>query len=334
MFEKVLIEKSVLNHHRTKSILEKIKYRKLLEIDDIDDVFNRVKKPYLQKRTNLNLFIGNKKGTLVKEAPSAYGLSGNPHYYFIHAYNCFYECDYCYLQGYFHSPDLVFFINHEDIANEMSEVLKKTPPELTPWFHAGEFSDSLGLSHLSGEIPFYFDYFQKKPNAVLELRTKSANTRELEKQVPLKNIVTTFSMSPEKQIKEHDLKTAPLKARLGSIERLHQKGFPIGIHFDPIIYNDNIITEYQELIEQLNHSIPLKEIEYISLGVVRFTKDVFHQVQKNYPKSSIHGGEFIKSFDGKVRYNRPMRLWLLQKIKDLLVQAGAQADKVYLCMED
>ena len=62
MFNKVLVEKDVTNHPRTKHILEKIKYQSLHEIDDIDEVFNRVKKPYLQKRNNLNLFIGNKKG--------------------------------------------------------------------------------------------------------------------------------------------------------------------------------------------------------------------------------------------------------------------------------
>jgi len=334
MFEKVLIEKGVLDHPRAISILEKVKYKTLLEIDTIDDVFNRVKKPYLQKRSNLNLFIGRKTGSLVKEAPAAYGESGHPHYYFIHAYNCFYECDYCYLQGHFHSPDLVFFINHEDIASEMLTIINKTPDHLKPCFHAGEFSDSLALSHLSGEISFYFNFFKNHPRAMLELRTKSANTRALEDLTPLNNIITSFSLSPEQQIREHDLKTAPLKARLAAISRLHKKNFPIGIHLDPIIYNDHIVDEYQQLIAELKNAIPLEKINYISLGVVRFTKDVFHQMQKNYPNSSIHAGEFIKSFDGKIRYNRPMRLWLLQKIKDLLVHSGGQSDKIYLCMED
>ena len=334
MFEKVLIEKGAKDHPRSQAILNKVKYKSLLEIDSIEETFNRVKKPYLHKRTNLNLFIGIKNGTRLKEAPDAYGMGGNPHYYFIHAYNCFYECDYCYLQGYFHSPDLVFFINHEDIALDMQKVIEKTPDQLRPWFHGGEFSDSLALSHLSGEIPFYFDFFAKNPRAKLELRTKSANIRELVKQTPLENIITSFSLSPEKITQQHDLKTAPLKSRLSAIKKLHQLGFPIGIHFDPIIYTEDVLDEYQKVIEQLQEAIPLDKIEYISLGVVRFTKDVFLQMQKNYPKSAILAGEFIKSFDGKVRYNRPMRLWLLQKIKDLLVQSGSISDRIYLCMED
>jgi spore photoproduct lyase len=72
-------------------------------------------------------------------------------------------------------------------------------------------------------------------------------------------------------------------ARLDAIEKLHTKSFPIGIHFDPIIFDHNLLEEYRELIEDLNKSIPLTKVRYISLGVVRFTKDVYHQVQKNYP---------------------------------------------------
>ncbi len=84
----------------------------------------------------------------------------------------------------------------------------------------------------------------------------------------------------------------------------------------------------------LNESIPLDHIEYISVGVVRFTKDVFNQVKMNYPESELLAEELIKSDDGKVRYPRPMRLWMLQTVKEALIHQGAIKDRVYLCMED
>jgi spore photoproduct lyase len=68
--------------------------------------------------------------------------------------------------------------------------------------------------------------------------------------------------------------------------------------------------------------------------VVRFTKDVYHQVQQNYPKSSLLASEFSKSFDQKIRYPRPMRLWMLHKVKDMLIKAGMKEERVYLCMEE
>ena len=116
MFEKIFIEEHLENHPKVLEIKNRFKNSELKFIKKVEDVFGRVKKPYLQKRTNLNLFIGEKKGQLVKPAPPAYGLSGEPHYYFVHAYNCIYECNYCYLQGYFQSPDIVIFLNHHEIG--------------------------------------------------------------------------------------------------------------------------------------------------------------------------------------------------------------------------
>ncbi len=335
MFDKIFIERDFVSNNQVNLIISKFPKAKITVIEKIEDIFNRVKKPYLQKNETLNLFLGEKRGQLVKEAPDAYGLSGEPHYYFIHAYNCIYECNYCYLQGYFNSPDIVLFLNHRDICNEIEKVTEEcTQKGLTPWFHAGEFSDSLALTHITGELEIYHELFSRLPNAKLELRTKSANIKALLELAPKKNIITTFSLSPADKIKKNDLQTPSLKARLKAIEKLSAVGHPIGIHFDPVVYDDDFKEKYRELISELFKSLPAEKLEYISVGVVRFTKDVFHQVKKNYPESELLGSELIKSFDGKIRYNRPMRLWILSTIKELLLEAKVQESKIYLCMEE
>jgi spore photoproduct lyase len=330
MFKNVFVEKEIINSLRVTQILEKLKLVPTL-IDNYQDYFGIVKKPYLQKRESLNLFIAKKKGTLIKEAPPAYGLTGVPHYYFVHAYNCIYECDYCYLQGHFDSPDIVLFTNFENVADEMS-LLSKSHPEI--WFHAGEFSDSLALSHISGELPLLFDFFKIHTNAKLELRTKSVNIRELKKLTPLKNIITSFSLSPDKTARTHDLKTPGLSARLKAMKELYELGHPLAIHFDPIIYHENFLDNYRDLLEELMELIPVQALQYVSVGVVRFPANVFYQVQNNYPKSSLHRAEFITGSDGKIKYPRPMRLWILNKVKELCLEYGISSEKVYLCMED
>jgi len=334
MFEKAFVEKDIIDSKRAQSILKSISYKKLEEIEKIEDIFGRVKKPYLQKRTELNIFLGRKKGELVKEAPEAYGTKGDPHYYFVHAYNCIYECQYCYLQGYFHSPDLVIFVNHEEILKEIEKKIDETKEGFTPWFHAGEYSDSLALSNITGELPIYFNFFKKHPRAKLELRTKSANIRELLKISPLKNVITSFSLSPEKAIKSYDLKTPPLKTRLKAMKELSLKGHPIGLHLDPVIFEDDFENSYRKLLKEISESISLKNLEYISLGVVRFSKTVFHQVKKNYPDSPLLAEDFVKGSDGKVRYKRPMRYWILNTLKQICIDFAAHPEKVYLCMED
>jgi spore photoproduct lyase len=331
MFERIFVEREVKDQIRAKEILKSLGRSDFEIIEKIDDIFGKVKKPYLQKREALNLFIGKKRGSLVKKAPDAYGVLGDPHFYFIHAYNCIYECQYCYLQGYFNSPDLVFFINHEEICQEIEKMILEHKNGI--WFHAGEFSDSLALSHLTGELPVLFDLFKRYPKAYLELRTKSVNIKELLKLKPIENIITSFSLSPAESIKEFDLKTPPLKHRLNAISKLHQSEHPIGIHFDPIIFEENFEDQYRYLVDQLKSAMPLEKIRYVSLGVVRFTKNVYHQMKKNYPDSSLLAENFTVSFDNKVRYIRPKRLWILQTVKKILMENGIVEDKIYLCME-
>jgi len=77
-----------------------------------------------------------------------------------------------------------------------------------------------------------------------------------------------------------------------------------------------------------------RSLAYLSLGVVRFTKDVYREVERNYPDSLIHSTPMNKSFDGKVRYHRPMRMWMMNTIKDLSLKAGIEEKKIYLCMEN
>lgn len=336
MFDKIYVEKELTHSPITENILKRFKSSEVVIIDNYEEVFQKVKKPYLQKRETLNLFVAQKKGALVKEAPDAYGLSGEPHYYFINAYNCIYECNYCYLQGYFHSPDLVFFINHEEITQAIEDTIHRHQEvsDKGIWFHAGEFSDSLALSHLTQDLESYIDVFKRNPRAYLEFRTKSANTRALEDISPLPNVITSFSLSPADKIKDNDLKTPSLNTRLAAIKKLRDKGHPIALHFDPIIYTDDIVESYEEMLELIIETIPLTEVEYISLGVVRFTKDVYKQVKMNYPESEYFYSELITSHDNKVKYPRPMRLWLLGKIKELCLKYGAKKESVYLCMEE
>lgn len=333
MFKTIFVETGVKDLPKTGEILARFKNSKVEYIDNYEQIWGRVKKPYLHKRTDLNLFLARKKGQLVKEAPNAYGVSGERHYYFIHAFNCVYECEYCYLQGYFNTPDIALFLNHGEIKQEMGSVLERHPGE-SVWFHAGEFSDSLALSHISGELEAYWDFFQKNPRAKLELRTKSVNIKRLENLAPLPNAYASFSLSPEKPAREIELKTPPLRARLKAIGGLLDKGHQIGIHFDPVVYQEDVFEQYADLFGQLSSVAPLKRFAYFSLGVARFTPDVYRQARTNYPESQMFAREFVKTSGDMIRYARPMRSWILNKLKDGLVKAGAPAENVYLCMED
>ena len=332
MWNKVYVEENIQNSPRVLNILNKVKAEPLI-LQSYDEIWGKSKKPYLHKRDSLNLFLAEKKGQLLKLAPDAYGQAGEPHYYFIHAYNCIYECQYCYLQGYFNTPDIVLFVNHEEIMEEMQKTLDSHPCTRV-WFHAGEFSDSLALTHLTGELELYHAFCKRNPNAVIELRTKSVNTKELLNLEPLDNFIISFSLSPQKMGKTIDLKTPSTQARLKTMSDLKTKGFKLAAHFDPIIYQEEFKTQYDELLVQMKELEINPALQYLSLGVVRFTKDVYREVERNYPDSPIHSTPMIKSFDNKVRYNHPMRMWIMNTVKELALKHGVKSEAIYLCMEE
>ena len=334
MFHRVFVEEDIAEHRQTKKILAQLNPKKVELIENYNNIWGQVKKPYLQKRQELNLFIAKKRGQLIKLAPDAYGAKGGPHYYFIHAFNCIYECEYCYLQGYFHTPDLVFFINHDDILAEMENILEHHQEASQVWFHGGEFSDSLALSHLTQELDTYFKFFYRHPRAHLELRTKSANIRVLKSLAPSSNIIVSYSLSPSQHLNEMDRKTPGLKARLRAIKELSKCHYRIGIHLDPIIDSPCLEQQYGELLSDLEEALSWEQLAYVSLGVVRFTSSVYRQVEKNYPHSSIRQQEFVKSFDNKIRYSRAHRTKILGNIKNLCLQWKIPEKKIYLCMEN
>jgi spore photoproduct lyase len=200
------------------------------------------------------------------------------------------------------------------------------------WFHAGEFSDSLAHTHLTGELELYHQFCKENPDAIIELRTKSVNTKEMVKLEPLPNFIVSFSLSPKDMARRVDLKTPSADSRLKAMDSLRSLGHKIAAHFDPIIYEDHLKDNYESLLVSMKELNP--ELQYLSLGVVRFTKDVYREAERNYPDSLIHTGPMIKSFDGKVRYHRPMRMWMMNTVKDLAIKHGIKEERIYLCMEE
>ncbi|BBM88978.1 hypothetical protein COTS27_00665 [Spirochaetota bacterium] len=343
LFYKVYLEKQLINHPHTQQLLKRLKLTSSqpILIERLETVFNTVHKPYATKTKTLSLIIAEKRGQTVKPAPPAYGNKSSlreKHFYFIHAYNCIYSCEYCYLQGYFNSPDIVLFVNHDTILKELETHIAKTlSHSATPYFHHGEFSDSLALSHLSGELAIYFNFFKKHPHAYLELRTKSANISTLLEQAPQPNIITSFSIAPQHLITRYDKKTASLKTRLAAIKTLLDNGFPIALHLDPIIYTEHYLEHYHTLAVALRKVVGQNThlLRHISLGTLRFAPNVWKQVNHNHPISTMTQEEWTATpgFDRKIRYPAPLRKWLLHNIKTILIKATLPADRIYYAME-
>jgi spore photoproduct lyase len=331
MFEKVFIEKDLMSLVKTEDIMSRLPQARICVIDNYEDVFGKLRKPYLLKRMRLDLFLAKKRGDLLKATPPAYGSKDVPRFYFVHQYNCIFECEYCFLQGYFDSPDIVCFLNHDEIAaaiGEKAQVYKNQEV----WFHAGEFSDNLALSSLLDDWAVYWECMAQIPWARLELRSKSAAIKSLLKLPPLKNIVVSFSLGTAKQVSDFDHKTAPLASRLKAAKQLSEYGYAIGWHFDPIIADENIAADFRQIAEQSFAAVP--KPQYISIGMLRFSDPVYRAMQRHYPKSQMHHPSIQKHLGSKLSYPSQMRDRVLSQIESILLETGYAPELIYRCMEE
>lgn len=332
MFQKIFVENQIENNSIVQKILKNFPKTPTFSINKVESYFGNFKKPYLEKRRELNLFLGRKQGDLIKQAPDAYGKAGAPHFYYVHAYNCIYECQYCYLQGHFFSPDIVWFVNHEEIIQQMKKMASKYPNGL--WFHAGEYSDSLAMAHITGELDLYHQFCQEHPHAQLELRTKSVNIKPLLRLDPAPNFIVSVSLSSIESAKKFELKVPGVTARIDFLEKLVQIGHPIALHFDPMIYTPEWEAEYQEVLNRLFERIAPEKIEYISIGIVRFPGKIYQEVQRNYPDSTLHHYQMKRNSDGKIGLPRPLRLKMVKTLRKKLQAKGIALEQIYACMEE
>lgn len=334
----IWVDESIRHHERVLSILDHPMMQKayVQTIESYHHYFGRVKKPYLNKRESLDLFLAQKPAPFVKEVFNSYGKPeiGERHFYFHYSYNCPYECEYCFLQGYFKSPDLVWFLNYEDIVKEMKELCESSPDYV--WFHAGEYSDSLALSHITKEWDHFIPELAKIPNAKLELRTKSSNIHSLlsgkrGNWMPHDKLFITFSLSPEDQIIAFDHGAPKLQARLKAIAMLLSDGFCVGIHLDPIIFP---ILSYEKLLKNMATFFSIEQISYWSVGILRFPKSSYKELLKNYPQTLLQDLQWTSRDDGKKRISIEQTQSILLSIYDLLISHKIQENKIYKCHED
>jgi len=276
------------------------------------------------------LFLTKNKGAFIKSCPGtrAYTCCG---YQILHVGTfCTMDCSYCILQAYFHPPLLQFFVNHEDLLKELDRLfLKKTLTRIG----TGEFTDSMIWDNWTDLSDLLVPKFSKQSRAVLELKTKTVNIKTLKGFRHNHKTIVSWSLNTSHIIKNEERHTASLSARLRAAAKCESWGYPLGFHFDPLMIYDGCEQEYAHVIEQLFSHISSERIVWISLGTFRFLSPLKPIIQKRFPKSKIVYGEFISGLDGKMRYFKPLRIHLYQKIVSS-IREHAPDVTIYLCMED
>ena len=253
-------------------------------------------------------------------------------YYVINAIsNCPMDCSYCVLQGYLNNPFLNLYTNWDDLLQEIDAFLSIDRQCLLR-LGTGELSDSLALESIFPFSQFLIPFFAERHNGILELKTKSANVNDLLYLNHRGKTVVSWSLNPPKIIEEEEMGTAPLKERIEAARRCQEEGYPLGFHFDPIIYHEGWEREYQQTVHQLFKQIDPKRVVWISLGGFRYPPKLKAIAEERFPKTQVFLGELFPGRDAKFRYLQEIRVEMYQKMAGWLKEINPDLF-IYLCME-
>ncbi|KAB2887419.1 MAG: DNA photolyase [Desulfobulbaceae bacterium] len=246
--------------------------------------------------------------------------------------NCPMDCAYCILQAYMNTPWITHYVNTGDLLAELDRVLDADPSRLHR-IGTGEFTDSLALDRITGLSRILVEYFAGKPNAVLELKTKSAVVGNLASLAHRGRTVVAWSLNSPAVVRREELRSATLVERLEAAAQCAAWGYRLAFHFDPIIDYPGWQDGYRETIRLLFARVPAASIAWISLGALRYLPHLKEIGVERFPGSSIYFQEFVDGLDGKSRYYRKRRVGLYQYIYRQLMQCADPRTCIYFCME-
>jgi spore photoproduct lyase len=217
----------------------------------------------------------------------------------------------------YRSAHYVLFVNYEDYFSAIEQQVAELGDK-TGYFFSGYDCDSLALEPVSGFIDAILPTFEKLPQAVLELRTKSTQIRGLLAREPLDNVVAAFSLSPQNIIDAAEAKTPNLQKRLDAMVKLQDKGWRLGLRFDPLIYHENYRQSYAKLFQQVFARIDADQLHSVSLGGFRMPQGFFQNMVQLHPREALFAGP-LEEQDGMVAYQRELESQMMDECSESLL---------------
>jgi spore photoproduct lyase len=240
---------------------------------------------------------------------------------------CPFRCAYCILPNYYRARGITIFANADEALTEVAEDLQRRKGITR--VGTGELADSLALESRIPLSTLLVPFFARLENGILELKTKSACVENLLKLPHNGRTVVSWSVNPPEIIDRLETDSAPLDMRLTAARACQLRGYPVGLHFDPLIWTDNWEVSYRRLVDRVFDALDPQGIIWISLGALRYAPS---QHESLLP-SGLGLGELVPAADGKLRYFRPLRTRMFRTIAQWLRRKVGDEVLIYLCME-
>ncbi len=295
MFDFVYLEEAASDHPRACALLSRYPDARVVPCERFGEVFNRRAQNFRLQKRRPALIVAAKHGNLVLDAPPGHGIGHARNYYFSHMLNCVYDCRYCFLQGMYRSAHLVVFVNFEDFHAAIRE--RSEEGEGDACFFSGYDCDSLALEPLTGFAESFVEMFAALPASVcLELRTKSVQIGRLLERDAASNCIVAFSLLPA-ELASLEPGVPSLSRRLDAARRLLERGWPVGVRFDPLIHCDDAERVYGRFFDTVFRTLPGAALHSVSVGPFRLPLDFHRRMEE------LHSGDalFVRGLEERDR---------------------------------
>ena len=248
-------------------------------------------------------------------------------------FGCRFECEYCFLQQYQNLHAVLLPANLDEFLSKIDGASFRKGPFDRPRIGSGEFTDSLVFDDLTRYSQKLVPFFRARPHLQFEFKTKSVNIGGLLEAGGCENVVVSWSVNSDKITDTAEHFTPGLSARLAAACEVARAGYRLGFHFDPVVIYDGWQQDYARTVEQMADTLPKDKVAWISVGTLRFSRELKKMIENRFPQNTILDGEFLLDFDGKMRYGDSQRKEVYQFLLPLLRKVFPHTH-VYLCMED
>ena len=283
-FSHIYVEDAVRDHELTRRILARFSKSVVIPINHYKDVFNRSRQNFgIQKSSQALILAKNTGASIFPGAPVCQDFGYDHFYYASSIRNCIFDCEYCFLKDMYGSGNIVVFVNLEDTFSELETLLKKHPVYLCVSYD----TDLIALESLTGFATRWAEFARSHKDLTIEIRTKSFRIDIYEKIEPCDRVIFAYTLSPDEIIEKHEKKTATLKERLEAASCAMNKGFPVRLCFDPIIYCKNWKTAYFSMLKTANKNIDIHRLKDVSVGSFRIPADYIKKLRKDFPDSPV-----------------------------------------------
>ena len=330
--DKIILDKGIQEYRSTKSILLQLRDIPVrAEKDDGPEEAPCVSDEMKMDMGKDTMHLVSYQGEFLKPCPGTKEYICCGYQILNVGTNCPLDCSYCILQAYFNRPNLRVHVNLEEQLGQVFEAIDSEPDKIFR-VGTGEFTDSLALDPITRWSEMILKGFSKRKNAVLELKTKTANTAGLLGSKYRDRIIVSWSLNSPFISRREEHGAVSLTRRLECARECQSEGFTIGFHFDPLIQHRDWMDEYRKTVDLMDRYIEPEGIIWMSLGSFRFMPALKPIIRRRHPETSVLDGEFVLGLDGKMRYFKPIRMELYAFLKELLHQWHPDLG-LYLCME-